>query len=174
MTGGGDGCAWARASLGEELEGTTCSQSIRHTRHWPLSQWRARSAVDPPRSIPNRVVKRGSAEGTGGMSAGRVGPCAILARRGAVAARRAHNPKVDGSNPSAATNSKPPAQQLFRLLNWRFYVSACVPAPNSIIIYWMWAGSSVVEQRPFKPSVVGSIPTRPTRDAHLRRRGRER
>ncbi len=27
-------------------------------------------------------------------------------RRGAVAARRAHNPKVDGSNPSAATNSK--------------------------------------------------------------------
>ena len=29
-----------------------------------------------------------------------------LARRGAVAARRAHNPKVDGSNPSAATKSK--------------------------------------------------------------------
>ena len=28
-----------------------------------------------------------------------------LARRGAVAARRAHNPKVDGSNPSAATIS---------------------------------------------------------------------
>ncbi len=27
-----------------------------------------------------------------------------LARRGAVAARRAHNPKVDGSNPSAATS----------------------------------------------------------------------
>ncbi len=30
-------------------------------------------------------------------------------RRGAVAARRAHNPKVDGSNPSAATTTKPPA-----------------------------------------------------------------
>ena len=26
----------------------------------------------------------------------------------------------------------------------------------------MWAGSSVVEQRPFKPNVVGSNPTRPT------------
>ena len=51
--------------------------TIHHTRHWPLSQWRARSAVDPPRSIPNRVVKRGSAEGTGGWTAGRLGPCAI-------------------------------------------------------------------------------------------------
>ena len=47
------------------------------TRHWPLSQWRARSAVDPPRSIPNRVVKRGSVEGTGGWTAGRLDPCAI-------------------------------------------------------------------------------------------------
>ena len=54
-----------------------CSLAIQHTRHWPLSQWRARSAVAPPRSIPNRVVKRGSANGTGGMPAGRVGPCAI-------------------------------------------------------------------------------------------------
>ena len=45
-----------------------------------LSQWRAVSAVDPPRSIPNRVVKRGSAEGTGGVSAGRVGPCVIPVR----------------------------------------------------------------------------------------------
>jgi hypothetical protein len=42
----------------------------------PLNQWRARSAVDPPRPIPNRVVKHRSAEGTGGMPAGRVGPCA--------------------------------------------------------------------------------------------------
>src|SRR5262245_17841596 len=98
--------------------------------YWPLSQWRAMCVVEPPRSIPNRVVKRGSAEGTGGVSAGRVGPCAIpkklgtrgkrlensttslsslgsrpsLARRGAVAARRAHNPKVGGSNPPAATS----------------------------------------------------------------------
>ncbi len=71
----------------------------------PLNQWRARSAVDPPRPIPNRVVKHRSAEGTGGMPAGRVGPCAHLARRGAVAARRAHNPKVGGSNPPAATIS---------------------------------------------------------------------
>ena len=42
----------------------------------PLNQWRARSAVVPPRTISNRVVKHRSAEGTGGMPAGRVGPCA--------------------------------------------------------------------------------------------------
>ena len=50
---------------------------IQATRHWPLSQWRARCAVAPPRSIPNRVVKRGSVEGTGGWTAGRLDPCAI-------------------------------------------------------------------------------------------------
>ena len=107
--GGGDGSAWTRASLREDLLGIARERgfpSIQDTRHWPLSQWRARSAVAPPRSIPNRVVKRGSAEGTGGRTAGRLGPCALLARRGAVAARRAHNPKVDGSNPSAATNNQ--------------------------------------------------------------------
>jgi hypothetical protein len=42
----------------------------------PLRQWRASSAVDPPRSISNRDVKRGSADGTGGSLAGSVGPCA--------------------------------------------------------------------------------------------------
>ena len=97
-----------------------------------LNQWRARSTVDPPRPISNRVVKRRSAEGTGGLPAGRVGPRAIhttgegkrtkakgkaemftfyllpshSTRRGAVAARRAHNPKVGGSNPPAATTKK--------------------------------------------------------------------
>ena len=84
---------------------TTVDKDDRQTR--PLNQWRVWSARDPRRSIPNRAVKPGSAEGTGGLTAGRVGPCAIpnhgvagcpwwapLARRGAVAARRAHNPKV--------------------------------------------------------------------------------
>ena len=75
-------------------------------RHWSLNQWCAWSAVVPPRPISNRVVKRSSADGTGGLPAGRVGPCTQPSRRGAVAARRAHNPKVDGSNPSAATNAK--------------------------------------------------------------------
>ena len=46
-----------------------------HTVCTPLNQRCASSAVVPPRSIPNRVVKRGSANGTGGMSAGSVGPC---------------------------------------------------------------------------------------------------
>ena len=91
----------------------------------PLNQWRARSAAEPPRTISNRVVKRRSAEGTGGMPAGRAGPCAIQTetqadwndgfqsptRRGAVAARRAHNPKVGGSNPPAATKSKKTGNQ---------------------------------------------------------------
>jgi hypothetical protein len=43
-----------------------------------------------------------------GSRPGRQGPCTLftflLSRRGAVAARRAHNPKVAGSNPAAATN----------------------------------------------------------------------
>ena len=79
MRGGGDGCAWTRASLREDLAWIESDRDpIRPTRHWPLSQWRAPSAVAPPRSIPNRVVKRGSAEGTGGRTAGRLGPCAIL------------------------------------------------------------------------------------------------
>ncbi len=65
-------------------------------------------AVAPRRSIPNRDVKRRSADGTGRFPAGSVGPCPpghsiILPRRGAGAARRAHNPKVGGSNPPAAT-----------------------------------------------------------------------
>ena len=63
--------------------------------------------VDPPRPISNRAVKRGSAAGTGAVALGdkvrALMPHAYLSRRGAVAARRAHNPKVDGSNPSAAT-----------------------------------------------------------------------
>ena len=126
MTRGGDRSAWTRASLGEDERWSERGGARERARsrlqtrasvakshepfHWPLSQWCARSAVVPPRPIPNRVVKHGSAEGTGGMPAGRVGPCTHLSRRGAVAARRAHNPKVDGSNPSAATTSKAPAQ----------------------------------------------------------------
>lgn len=39
-----------------------------------LDQGRVKSAADPPRSIPNRDVKRGSAGGTGGMTAGRQRP----------------------------------------------------------------------------------------------------
>ena len=60
-------------TLGEQRE-----RGMRHLKRVaaPLNQWRARSAVDPPRPIPNRVVKHRSAEGTGGMPAGRVGPCA--------------------------------------------------------------------------------------------------
>ena len=105
----GRGLPWGKTSAGvsarRDAEARERAKS-HEALHWPLSQWCARSAVVPPRPIPNRVVKRGSAEGTGGMPAGRVGPCTQSSRRGAVAARRAHNPKVDGSNPSAATNYK--------------------------------------------------------------------
>src|SRR6266511_6039189 len=79
-TRAGDGSAWTRASLREYLCATTIAawQDQKHLPlHWPLSQWCALRAVEPPRPIPNRVVKRGSAEGTGGMPAGRVGPCTI-------------------------------------------------------------------------------------------------
>ena len=53
------------------------SEKVRAARWTPLSQWRVLSAAGPPRTISNRVVKRRSAEGTGGMSAGRAGPRAI-------------------------------------------------------------------------------------------------
>ena len=45
-------------------------------RFAPLNQRRALRAVDPPRPIPNRVVKHRSVNGTGGRPAGRVDPCA--------------------------------------------------------------------------------------------------
>ena len=83
MRGGGDGCAWTRASLAGAVpmatrEGELSRQTPnRRTSDWPLNQWRAGCAVDPPRSIPNRVVKRSGAEGTGGLTAGRLDPCAI-------------------------------------------------------------------------------------------------
>ena len=105
VTCGGDQCAWLRASLMEDLvrvRRATCS-----THSYPtLNHWRARSGVDPPRPIPNRVVKHSSAEGTARLPCGRLGLCAntYIPRRGAVAARWAHNPKVSGSNPLAATN----------------------------------------------------------------------
>ncbi len=105
----------------------------------------AESALDPPGPIPNPVVTRGSAgEYCGGdpvggeavagtprarthgrqsarrhadqhsSSTGRAR--SSTARGGAVAARWAHNPKVGGSNPSPATQTRPddrpPAPQL--------------------------------------------------------------
>jgi hypothetical protein len=77
VTRGGERSAWARASLGEPLAEQQLGAKAPGKRvAAPLNQWRARSAVAPPRPIPNRVVKHRSAEGTGGRPAGRVGPCA--------------------------------------------------------------------------------------------------
>jgi hypothetical protein len=127
----GERSAWARASLGEPLASNRAARRRLLKRvAEPLNQWRARSAVDPPRPIPNRVVKHRSAEGTGGMPAGRVGPCAHLARRGAVAARRAHNPKVGGSNPPAATTSIP-GYEILRSHILVFFVGASGAFPAS-------------------------------------------
>jgi len=56
--------------------GSATAAQRAHILHASEPIWRALSAVDPPRSISNRVVKRGSADGTGGMPAGSVGPCA--------------------------------------------------------------------------------------------------
>ena len=42
-----------------------------------LSHWRVLCTVEPPRPIPNRVVKHGSVEGTSGLPAGRLDLCAI-------------------------------------------------------------------------------------------------
>ena len=74
--------------------------------------------VVPPVPIPNTVVKRSSADDTAWATAWDNRPvpgptltlfCSIsynsttAARDGAVVARRAHNPKVVGSNPTPAT-----------------------------------------------------------------------
>jgi len=75
--------------------------------------------VVPPVPIPNTVVKRSSADDTAWATAWDNRPvpgpsltlfCSIsynsltATRDGAVVARRAHNPKVVGSNPTPATN----------------------------------------------------------------------
>jgi hypothetical protein len=61
-------------------------ETVLHRRYWRRSRWETRS------------VRQTS-----------------LARRGAVAARRAHNPKVVGSNPAAATSSTNPSRRNHRL-----------------------------------------------------------
>jgi hypothetical protein len=60
-------------------------------------------------------------------------------RRGAVAARRAHNPKVDGSNPSAATILKTPRRRINILRRGVFAFVASQPPAACIRC---WPGSS--------------------------------
>ena len=130
VTCGGDQCAWLRASLMEDL--VRVRRAMCATHSYPtLNHWRARSGVDPPRPIPNRVVKHSSAEGTARLPCGRLGLCAntYIPRRGAVAARWAHNPKVSGSNPLAATNQI--HQQSFLLLV--YFCVICDPQMYSVI-----------------------------------------
>ncbi len=63
-------------------------------------------------------------------------------RGGAVVARRAHNPKVEGSNPSPATSwGRSPGQRGF--------------APSATCV---WRRSSVVEQAAHNRRVTGSNP----------------
>jgi hypothetical protein len=84
----------------------------------------AESGVEPPRTIPNRVVPGASAgeycvgDRVGGEAVARTrahtrrdSRFSQAARGGAVAARWAHNPKVAGSNPAPATptSSSPPS-----------------------------------------------------------------
>ena len=80
--------------------------------------------ADPPVPIPNTVVKRPSADDTRRAAARDNRPvpgppttpavalvnevhCVYATRDGAVVARRAHNPKVVGSNPTPATREGP-------------------------------------------------------------------
>ena len=63
-----------------------------------------------PVPIPNTEVKLLSADGSEGLAFARVGRCRakyiniIIAGWSSLVARRAHNPKVVGSNPASATN----------------------------------------------------------------------
>ncbi len=68
-----------------------------------------RSGAAPPVPIPNTVVKRPSADDTGGGTRWDnrslpPAPAALPTRGRAVVARRAHNPEVAGSNPAPATS----------------------------------------------------------------------
>jgi hypothetical protein len=47
-----------------------------------------------------------------------------------VAARRAHNPKVDGSNPSAATNANPPRRNNILLGGFLRFMFAYTNTPG--------------------------------------------
>ena len=74
-----------------------------NTMHVALNQWRAHGALDPPRSIPHTVVKRPSADDTAEPPWDNRSVPPLPPRGRAVVARRAHNPKVSGSNPLPAT-----------------------------------------------------------------------
>ena len=96
---GGDGRGSGNGSRQDEQERVICGRRVAAGGS-SLHQGRVRSAVDPPRSIPNRDVKRGSAGGTGGLTAGRQRPRACQRRLvGRARARPADLP------PSAAWSS---------------------------------------------------------------------
>ena len=65
--GGGERVSIIEQSVRQASEGHKQEPSL-------LNQRRVSGAVEPPRPIPNRVVKRCSAVGTGGLTAGRQGP----------------------------------------------------------------------------------------------------
>jgi len=68
-----------------------------------------------------------------------------------MAARRAHNPQVAGSSPAPATNADHGLiWQGARLIDYNHSGEA---QP-----FFIWQGSSVVEQRTHKPLVAGSNP----------------
>ncbi len=61
----------------------------------------------------------------------------FLSRRGAVAARRAHNPKVGGSNPPAATTNQTTAPVSDSLGRWFFHATLDIPGHGqAITIVW--------------------------------------
>ena len=70
----------------------------------PAQVCQERAGPTPPHPEPGReTVQRRGYWGDDSLGDEVDAPVLELTRRGAVAARRAHNPKVDGSNPSAAT-----------------------------------------------------------------------
>jgi len=120
----------------------------------------------PPGPIPNPVVKRASAGGycgsnATGDAATAGGPRLFLSDRlylpqlmshvsrgGAAAARRAHNPKVGGSNPPPATTAGPVQRSLDRPL----LCSSDLPGPSSLYpsgaaiqksLSWSWRSSGL-------------------------------
>ncbi len=134
-TRAGDRCAWTRASLEEDVSrrARTRTVSKAHIFCTPLSHMACeeRGGPTPTHPEPGRETPQRRRYWRDARWESR--SVRQPTRRGAVAARRAHNPKVGGSNPPAATIRRHPVQSapgVFFVRRVIQKVSArCVPNP---------------------------------------------
>ena len=104
---GSTGQAWLEPDKTWQRQGSLVSQRRHRVRTAPRQAalvCQERAGPTPHHPEPGReTVQRRGYWGDDSLGDEVDAPVLLVTRRGAVAARRAHNPKVDGSNPSAAT-----------------------------------------------------------------------